>query len=108
MGYRHSKIYTRTGDQGSTSLVNGERVDKDDASDEAFGTVDELNSVLGMLLAHELPETMRSHLTRVQHDLFELGGVLCIPGHTMIKPTDCELLAQLIDHYNADLPPLKE
>lgn len=108
MGYRLSKIYTRTGDQGSTSLGNGERVDKDDARVEAFGTVDELNSVLGMLLAHELPETMRSHLTRVQHDLFEVGGELCIPGHTMIKPADCERLEQIIDHFNADLPPLKE
>src|SRR3569623_564028 len=108
MGVRLSKISTRSGDQGTTSLGNGERVGKDDARVEAFGTVDELNSVLGMLLAHALPETMRSHLTRVQHDLFEVGGELCIPGHTMIKPADCERLEQIIDHFNADLPPLKE
>src|SRR3569623_2129703 len=108
MGYRLSKIYTRTGDQGSTSLGNGERVDKDDARVEAFGTVDELNSVLGMLLAHELPETMRSHLTRVQHDLFEVGGELCTPGHTMIKPAACDRLEQVIAHFTAGLPPLKE
>lgn len=108
MGYRLSKIYTRTGDEGSTSLGNGTRVSKDDARVEAFGAVDELNSALGVLLAHELPETLRGHLVRIQHDLFEVGGELSIPGHTMIKPSDSERIEQLIDHFNADLPHLKE
>lgn len=108
MGYRLSKIYTRTGDEGTTGLGDGTRVPKDDARVEAFGDVDELNSALGVLLAHPLPEALRSPLVRIQHDLFEVGGELCIPGHHMIKPEDCERLEQLIDHFNADLPHLKE
>lgn len=108
MGHRLSKIYTRTGDDGSTGLGDGSRVNKDDARVEAFGDVDEFNSALGVLLTHDLPEALRTQLTRVQHDLFNLGGELCIPGYVMIKQEDCERLEQLIDHYNAGLPPLKE
>src|SRR3569832_2473734 len=108
MGYRLSKIYTRTGDEGTTGLGDGTRVPKDNARVAAFGDVDELNSALGVLLAHTLPEALRAPLVRIQHDLFEVGGELCIPGHHMIKPEDCERLEQLIDHFNADLPHLKE
>src|SRR3569832_1559447 len=76
MGYRLSKIYTRTGDEGTTGLGDGTRVPKDNARVEAFGDVDELNSALGVLLAHTLPEALRAPLVRIQHDLFEVGGEL--------------------------------
>ena len=108
MGNRLSKIYTRTGDEGDTGLGDGTRISKDDARVEAFGAVDELNSALGVLLAHKLPDTVQAQLTRIQHDLFNVGGELCIPGHIMITAADVERLERAIDHYNADLPHLKE
>ncbi len=108
MGNRLSKIYTRTGDEGGTGLGDGSRVSKDDARVEAFGAVDELNSAIGVLLAHKLPGTVHAHLTRIQHDLFNVGGELCIPGHIMITPADAERLERAIDQHNADLPHLKE
>ena len=81
MGNRLSKIYTRTGDDGTTGLGDGSRADKDSLRVEAYGTVDEANSAIGMVLASEtVPEDIRQFLTEVQHDLFELGGELCIPG----------------------------
>ncbi len=108
MGNRLSKIYTRTGDDGSTSLGDGSRVGKDSARVEAYGTVDEANSCIGLLLASELPEDVRELLTRIQHQLFDLGGELCIPGHAAIFDADIEALEARVDHYNHDLPPLKE
>src|SRR5210317_376975 len=83
MGNRLSKIYTRTGDDGTTGLGDGSRVAKDSARVEAYGTVDEANSAIGVVLAVEsVPTDIRRCLTAVQHDLFELGGELCIPGHS--------------------------
>ena len=108
MGNRLSRIYTRTGDDGSTGLGDGSRVAKDDARVAAYGTVDEANSALGVLLAVGLPDDVRALLTVIQHQLFDLGGELCIPGHAAIHAADIEALEQQLDHYNADLPVLKE
>ena len=108
MGNRLSRIYTRTGDDGSTGLGDGSRVGKDDARVAAFGTVDEANSALGVLLAVPLPADVQALLTRLQHQLFDLGGELCIPGHAAITDADVTALEQQLDHYNADLPMLKE
>lgn len=109
MGNRLSKIYTRTGDQGDTGLGDGARVAKDSLRVEAFGSVDELNSQLGLLLAQTaVPDNIRATLVDVQHDLFDLGGELCIPGHQAIDDTHIARLEQALDALNADLPPLKE
>jgi len=108
MGNRLSRIYTRTGDDGSTGLGDGSRVDKDAARVNAFGSVDEANSALGVLLAVALPDDVRALLTTVQHQLFDLGGELCIPGHAAIQTGDVEALERQLDRYNADLPALKE
>ncbi|HNV07887.1 MAG: cob(I)yrinic acid a,c-diamide adenosyltransferase [Dokdonella sp.] len=108
MGNRLSKIYTRTGDDGSTGLGDGTRVGKDSARVDAYGTVDELNSALGVVLACEIPDAVRASLTRVQHELFNLGGELCIPGMAMVHDADIERLEQELDAFNADLPVLKE
>lgn len=109
MGNRLSRIYTRTGDDGTTGLGDGSRVAKDDARVEAYGTVDELNSVVGLVLAAaDLPEAVRLCLTEVQHDLFDLGGELCIPGHRMISAEHVARLEQTLDDFNDALPPLKE
>lgn len=108
MGNRLSRIYTRTGDDGSTGLGDGSRVPKDDARVNAYGTVDEANSALGVLLAVTLPDDVRALLTTVQHQLFDLGGELCIPGHAAIQAADIDALEKQLDHYNADLPVLKE
>ena len=108
MGNRLSRIYTRTGDDGSTGLGDGARVGKDSLRVAAYGTVDEANSTLGLLLAAEVPDDIRSLLTTVQHQLFDLGGELCIPGHAAIEDADIERLEQQLDRYNDDLPPLKD
>lgn len=108
MGYRLSKIYTRTGDDGSTGLGDGARRPKDHLRVEAFGTVDELNSLLGMILAHALPDAVRELLVGIQHDLFDLGGELCMPGHTAIDADYIARLEQALDGFNAELPALKE
>ena len=109
MGNRLSKIYTRTGDDGTTGLGDGTRVRKDSSRVEAFGTVDELNSVLGMLLAQPaLAAGVTECLTEVQHQLFDLGGELCIPGHVVLAAAQVEWLERTLDAFNADLPPLKE
>lgn len=109
MGNRLSKIYTRTGDDGTTGLGDGTRVAKDDARVEAYGTVDELNSVLGVLLAvPNLPADITACLTQIQHDLFDLGGELCIPGHALITAAQVTRLEELLDAFNEPLPPLKE
>jgi cob(I)alamin adenosyltransferase len=109
MGNRLSKIYTRTGDDGTTGLGDGTRVPKDGARVEAYGSVDELNSTLGVLLAVPgLPENIVACLMEVQHELFDLGGELCIPGHRVITAAHVERLEQALDSFNDALPPLKE
>ena len=109
MGNRLSKIYTRTGDDGSTGLGDGSRVAKDSARVEAYGTVDELNSTIGMVLACEgVDDAVRETLTQVQHELFDLGGELCIPGMAMIEDADITRLEQSLDGFNEPLPPLKD
>lgn len=125
MGHRLSKIYTRTGDDGTTGLGDGSRVKKTDRRIEAIGTVDELNSLVGLLLARELPGEIHNALTDIQHDLFDLGGELSIPthmevpvpreagsrerpGHSAIAEQQIKRLETILDKFNADLPPLKE
>jgi cob(I)alamin adenosyltransferase len=109
MGNRLSKIYTRTGDDGTTGLGDGSRTAKDSARVEAYGTVDEANSAIGLVLAGDaVPETVRSCLTEVQHDLFELGSELCIPGYAAITEGFIDRLENELDGFNADLPRLKE
>lgn len=108
MGNRLSKIYTRTGDDGSTGLGDGSRVGKDSARVNAYGTVDEANSCIGLLLAATLPDDVRELLVRIQHQLFDLGGELCIPGHAAIFDADVDALEARLDHYNDDLSPLKD
>lgn len=108
MGHRLSKIATRTGDDGTTGLADGSRVPKDTPRIEAIGTVDELNSILGMALAETLPEAVADCMLGLQHDLFDLGGELSIPGHTMIEAGHIERLDEHLDRFNATLPPLKE
>jgi cob(I)alamin adenosyltransferase len=109
MGNRLSKIYTRTGDDGSTGLGDGSRVPKDSARVAAYGTVDELNSTIGMVLACEgVPAEVRDALNQVQHDLFDLGGELCIPGMAMVQDDDIARLERVLDALNEPLPPLKE
>jgi len=109
MGNRLSKIYTRTGDDGTTGLGDGSRVPKDDARVEAYGSVDECNSAIGVVLAVVgLPADVRDILMTVQHELFDLGGELCIPGHRAIQATQVTRLEQALDAFNEQLPPLKE
>ncbi len=109
MGNRLSKIYTRTGDDGTTGLGDGSRVDKDSLRVEAYGTVDEANSAIGVVLANDsLPAPIRECLTEIQHDLFELGGELCIPGHSAIEAQFIDRLEKSLDQFNADLPSLKD
>ena len=108
MGNRLSKISTRTGDDGTTGLGDGSRVQKDDARITAIGDVDELNSQLGVLLCEPLPDDVRGALSAIQHDLFDLGGELCIPGHSMIEKSHLARIDAWIAEYNATLPPLKE
>jgi cob(I)alamin adenosyltransferase len=108
MGNRLSKIYTRTGDDGTTGLGDGSRVEKDDPRVEAIGTVDELNSAIGVLLTHETSDAVRAALTGIQHALFDIGGELCIPGTSCITAEQVEQLEQLLDGFNVDLPALKE
>ena len=108
MGHRLTKIYTRTGDAGETGLGDGTRVPKDCPRVHALGEVDELNSAIGLLLAENLPAGARAALARIQHDLFDLGGEVCIPGHTSMHASQVARLETLLDEYNGDLPPLKE
>jgi cob(I)alamin adenosyltransferase len=109
MGNRLSKIYTRTGDQGTTGLGDGSRVPKDSLRVEAYGTIDEANSAIGMVLAVPgLPQPVRDCLTAVQHDLFDLGGELCIPGHRLITAAQATRLEEQLDAFNEPLPVLKE
>lgn len=108
MGNRLSKIYTKTGDAGTTGLANGDRIDKNDPLIEAIGTVDELNSAIGILLVHEMADADRLLLTEVQHKLFDLGGELAMPEYQSIEESDITLMEQALDQHNQTLPPLKE
>jgi cob(I)alamin adenosyltransferase len=109
MGNRLSRIYTRTGDDGTTGLGDGSRTPKDSPRVEAFGTVDELNSAVGVLLATPgVPPAVTACLTEVQHELFDLGGELCIPGHRVIAAEHVTRLEKSLDEFNDALPPLKE
>ncbi len=107
MGNRLSKIYTRTGDDGTTGLGDGSRTAKDSSRVEAYGTVDELNSAIGVLIATEPGTELCEILAGIQQQLFNLGGELCIPGSTMISADNVASLEKTLDSYNADLPPLK-
>ena len=108
MGNRLSKIYTKTGDDGTTGLGDGTRVAKDSVRVNAYGTVDEANSCIGLVLASEVPADVRELLTRVQHQLFDLGGELCIPGHAAIHDDDIDALEAQLDRFNEHLPVLRE
>jgi cob(I)alamin adenosyltransferase len=109
MGNRLSKIYTRTGDDGTTGLANGERIDKADPRVAAFGDVDEANSTLGLLLTEpDLPLAMHASLARIQHELFEIGAELSLPGYRQITAEHVSRLEHDLDELNAELPPLEE
>lgn len=107
-GHRLSKIVTRTGDSGTTGLGDGTRTSKDSLRIEAIGEVDELNSCLGLLLCEDLPSPVRESLTAIQHDLFDLGGELCMPGTSLVRDDQVTRLEALAAEFNAPLGPLKE
>lgn len=108
VGHRLTAISTRKGDGGETGLGDNSRVRKSAPRIHALGEVDELNSQLGVLLCEPLPDDVRRLLVQVQHDLFDLGGELSIPGFTLLKPAAVAELDAALAHYNAQLPPLKE
>ncbi len=108
MGNRLSKIATRTGDNGTTGLGDGSRTEKDSVRIHTLGEVDELNSFVGLLLCEAMPDDLREELVSIQHDLFDLGGELCIPGYTMITDDHVGRLDDLLEKYNSTLPPLKD
>ena len=108
MGHRLSRIYTRTGDGGETGLGDGSRVGKNHPRVEAFGTVDELNSMIGLLLTYRLSTPVHDCLQEVQHTLFDLGGQLCIPGHSILRSEQVTELEAFLDRLNQDLEPLEE
>ncbi|PPC94812.1 MAG: ATP:cob(I)alamin adenosyltransferase [Methylotenera sp.] len=108
MGNRLSKIYTRTGDDGTTGLGDGSRVNKDSLRVEAMGDADELNSVLGIMITEGVPDILLEPLIQIQHDLFNLGGEICMPGYVILKQNRIDDLEKLIDTLNEKLSPLKE
>ena len=108
MGHRLSKITTRTGDAGDTGLGDGARVPKDSARIAALGDIDELNSAVGLVLAEDVPAEVRAVLEAVQHDLFDLGGELSIPGHSLLTEKQVKDLEITLERWNGVLPPLKE
>ncbi len=108
MGHRLSKIYTKTGDDGTTGLADGSRTSKDGGRVNTFGDVDELNSLIGLLAAHQIDTKMKNYLLDIQHVLFDLGGELAIPDSIMVNESRVEYLEHIIDEYNSSLPPLKE
>ncbi len=108
MSTRLSIITTRTGDQGDTGLGDGARVPKDDPRIAAIGDVDELNSVIGLLRSETLPEDVDALCARIQHDLFDVGAELCIPGHVALNAEHVALLEHALTRYNAELPSLRE
>lgn len=108
MANRLSKIVTRTGDDGSTGLASGERIAKDQPRIAALGDIDELNSTIGLLLAEKLPDEVCDALSGIQHDLFDLGGELSLPGHPLVAEAQLARIDGLIELFNAGLPPLRE
>ena len=108
MGHRLSKITTRTGDAGDTGLGDGTRVAKHSPRIAALGDLDELNSAIGLVLAEEVPTEVREALLDVQHDLFDLGGEVSIPGHALLKDERVVFLEDRVEAWNAGLSPLKE
>ena len=108
MANRLSKIYTRTGDDGTTGLGDGTRVAKDSLRVDAMGDVDELNSIIGLMLTEAVPDILVDLLTQVQHDLFNLGGEICIPDYVILQQANIDNLEEAIDTLNDDLAPLKE
>jgi len=108
MANRLTKIYTRTGDQGKTGLADGSRVDKFHARIESLGNIDELSSIIGILLTEKLPIDKKAILERIQHDLFDIGGELSIPNHTKIDDKKIDFLENSLDDMNNELQPLKE
>ena len=108
MGHRLSKIVTRTGDAGTTGLGDGSRTGKDSARIDAIGEIDELNSSIGVLRAEGLPVDIDQCLSEVQHDLFDLGGELSVPGYSAVTDEHVARLEAAVDRFNEGLPPLKE
>ena len=108
MGQRLTQISTRTGDAGTTGLGNNQRVSKNSLRVHAMGEVDELNSHIGVLLCEEMPSDVREVLVEVQHQLFNLGGELSIPGFELLKAEAVAALDEALAHYNAQLPKLQE
>ena len=108
MGNRLSKLYTKTGDGGTTGLAGGRRVEKNHIRIEAIGTIDELNSCIGLVLTQPVNEEIAKLLHGIQHDLFDLGHELAVPGKIILNPDLPNLLEEKIDFYNANLEPLKE
>jgi cob(I)alamin adenosyltransferase len=109
MGNRLSKIYTRTGDDGTTGLANGARIAKTDSRVAAVGDVDETNSALGLLLTEpDVPAPIEASLARIQHELFEVGAELSLPGYRQIRAEHVTRLERELDELNENLPPLQE
>jgi cob(I)alamin adenosyltransferase len=108
MGKRLTQIATRTGDNGTTGLGDNTRVSKNSLRVHAMGEVDELNSHIGLLLCEEMPPAVRELLVDIQHQLFNLGGELSIPGFELLKPDALLALDEALAHYNAQLPRLEE
>ncbi len=108
MGYRLSKIYTRTGDDGSTGLSDGSRIDKDSLRITAIGSIDELNSLLGVICSEDIDDKSRNCLREIQHRLFDLGGELSMPGHVFLSKESVNNLEQKLDWMNDDLEPLED
>ena len=108
MGYRLSKIYTRTGDTGTTGMADGSRIAKDSLRMQAIGEVDELNSMLGIVINKCAAGEVKENLITIQHDLFNLGGQLAMPDYQMLQQARIEWLEQTLDAMNTELAPLKE
>ena len=108
MGHRLSKIVTRTGDDGTTGLADGSRVTKDSARIEALGAIDELNSLIGVLVAEGVPSDLADELTDIQHDLFDCGGEMAIPGYVAVTEQQVDRIEAAVEAHNSGLSPLKE
>lgn len=108
MGYRLSKIYTRTGDDGTTGLSDGSRVEKDSLRITAIGSIDELNSLLGVICSEEIDQKSLQLMTEIQHRLFDMGGELSMPGQRLLTAESVTWLEQQLDRMNTELDPLED